>query len=171
MTWPTLHLGDIARDDAIHQLGGVLARDQILVERRDVDERGRVADGVVLVLVMHLVHADARNIPTTRGNSGSGKAEMFFREMRFRSAKAAPSISASSVSSVVKNFLTTEDTEDAEETCSCWIICSLDRYRQLLKPLHLTRSHADTNYARQAIALPATISSATMSCVPLPTRC
>ena len=52
------HLGDVARDDAVHQLGGVLARDQILVERRDVDERGRIADGVVLVLVMHFVHAD-----------------------------------------------------------------------------------------------------------------
>ena len=51
-------LVDVAGDDAVHQLGGVFAGDQVLVERRDVDERGGVADGVVLVLVMHLVDAD-----------------------------------------------------------------------------------------------------------------
>ena len=49
---------DVARDHAIHQLGRVLAGDQVLVERRDVDERRGVADGVVLVLVMHLIDAD-----------------------------------------------------------------------------------------------------------------
>ena len=49
---------DVARDHAIDELGGVFASDQILVERRDVDERTSVADGVVLVLVVHFVHAD-----------------------------------------------------------------------------------------------------------------
>ena len=49
---------DVARDHAIHQLGRILAGDQVLVERRDVDERRGVADGVVLVLVMHLIDAD-----------------------------------------------------------------------------------------------------------------
>ena len=49
---------DVASDDAVHQAGRVFAGDQILVQRRDVDERGRVANGVVLVLVMNFVHAD-----------------------------------------------------------------------------------------------------------------
>ncbi len=35
-----------------------LPRDQILVERRDIDQCAGIADGVVLVLVMHFVHAD-----------------------------------------------------------------------------------------------------------------
>ena len=38
--------------------GRVFAGDQIFVERCDIDERGGVADGVVLVLMMHLVNAD-----------------------------------------------------------------------------------------------------------------
>ena len=58
MTWPDFDLVDVASDDAVHQAGRIFAGDQILVERRDVDERGRVADGVVLVLVVHFVHAD-----------------------------------------------------------------------------------------------------------------
>ena len=49
---------DIARDNAVHEACRVLAGDQILVKRRDVDERGRVANGVVLVLMMHFIHAD-----------------------------------------------------------------------------------------------------------------
>src|SRR5262249_8632285 len=53
-----LHLVDVTGDDAIHQLGRVFAGDQILIQRRNVDERSRVANGVVLVLVMYLVHAD-----------------------------------------------------------------------------------------------------------------
>jgi hypothetical protein len=57
------HLADrdfvhIARDDAVHELGGVLARNQIFVEWRDIDQRARVADRVVLVLMMYFIHAD-----------------------------------------------------------------------------------------------------------------
>src|SRR5262249_8044914 len=48
---------DVARDDAIHEARGIGTGDAVFVERRDVDERGRIADSVVLVLVMHLVHA------------------------------------------------------------------------------------------------------------------
>ena len=33
-------------------------RDQVLVERSNVNQCRRIADGVVLVLMMHLVHAD-----------------------------------------------------------------------------------------------------------------
>ena len=49
---------DVARDHAIHQFGRILAGDQILVERRDIDQRAGVADRVVLVLVVHFIHAD-----------------------------------------------------------------------------------------------------------------
>src|SRR5215472_15317639 len=52
-----LHLVDVARDHAVHQLGGVLARDDVLVQRRDIDQRRRIANRVVLMLVMHLVGA------------------------------------------------------------------------------------------------------------------
>ena len=49
---------DIPRDDAVDETRGVGAGDAIFVKRRDVNERGGVADGVVLVLVMHFVDAD-----------------------------------------------------------------------------------------------------------------
>src|SRR5262249_11355991 len=39
------------------QLGGVATADQILVQRCDVNQSRRIADRVVLVLVMHFVHA------------------------------------------------------------------------------------------------------------------
>ena len=57
-----IHLADrelrrVARDDAIDELHRVLAAHAILEQRRDVDERRRVADRVVLVLVMRLVRA------------------------------------------------------------------------------------------------------------------
>src|SRR5579872_856239 len=55
---PDFHLVDVARDDAIHETGRVFAGDQILVERRDVDQRTSVPDRVVLVLVVHFVDAD-----------------------------------------------------------------------------------------------------------------
>src|SRR5437016_13301181 len=42
----------------IHQLGRVFSCDEIFVERRNIDQPGRVADRVVLVLVVHFVHAD-----------------------------------------------------------------------------------------------------------------
>ena len=49
---------DVARDDAVHQFGRILAGDQIFVEWRNINQSAGVADGVVLVLVMHFVHAD-----------------------------------------------------------------------------------------------------------------
>ena len=49
---------DVARDHPVHQFGGVAARDHVFVKRRDVDQRRRVPDGVVLVLVVRLVDAD-----------------------------------------------------------------------------------------------------------------
>jgi len=41
-----------------HQLGGIAPGDQVLVQRRDINQGRRIADGVVLVRVVHLVHAD-----------------------------------------------------------------------------------------------------------------
>src|SRR5262249_55799378 len=54
---PDLHLRDIARDQPVDEPGRVTSRHHVLEERRHVDERGRVADRVVLVLVMALVRA------------------------------------------------------------------------------------------------------------------
>lgn len=53
-----LHFVDVARDDAIDEFGGVLAGDEVLVKWRDVDERARIANSVVLVLMMHFINAD-----------------------------------------------------------------------------------------------------------------
>ena len=52
------HLRRVARDDAIDEPHRVGARHAVLEERRDVDQRAGVADGVVFVLVMRLVGAD-----------------------------------------------------------------------------------------------------------------
>src|SRR5262249_51014521 len=52
------HLRDVAGDQSVDEPGRIAAGDQVLEERRHVDERGRVADGVVLVLVVPLVGAD-----------------------------------------------------------------------------------------------------------------
>ncbi len=52
------HLGDVARDDAIDQTRGILSGNEVLEERRNIDERRRIADGVVLVLVVRLIGAD-----------------------------------------------------------------------------------------------------------------
>src|SRR5215469_6640411 len=49
---------DVASNDAVHQLGGAASGEQVFVQRRDIDQRSRIADGVVLVLVVHLVGAD-----------------------------------------------------------------------------------------------------------------
>ena len=49
---------DVAGDDTVDQLGGVGSGDEVFEERRDVDERGGIADGVVFVLVRHFVDAD-----------------------------------------------------------------------------------------------------------------
>src|ERR1041384_5460470 len=50
-------LGDIARDDAIEQACGVPSRDQVLVERRDVEQGRGAAHGVILAFVAELVRA------------------------------------------------------------------------------------------------------------------
>ena len=48
---------DVAGDDAVYELGGVAAGYAIFEKWGNIDERGGVADGVVLVLVVHLVDA------------------------------------------------------------------------------------------------------------------
>src|ERR1700690_2221867 len=52
------HLVDVARNDAVHQLGGIASGDEVLVQRSDVNQRRRIANRVVLVLVMDPVNAD-----------------------------------------------------------------------------------------------------------------
>ena len=59
---PDRDLRGVARDDAIHQARGVGPADDVLEQRRDVDQRGAVANRGVLVLVVRLVGAD-RVIP------------------------------------------------------------------------------------------------------------
>ena len=51
-------LVDVARDDAIDEARGIAAGDHVLVERRHVDQRRRIADGVVLVLMVSLIDTD-----------------------------------------------------------------------------------------------------------------
>src|SRR5581483_5855725 len=51
-------LVDVARDDAIYQARRVRAGDHVLIKRGDVDQRRRIADSVVLVLVVRLVSPD-----------------------------------------------------------------------------------------------------------------
>ncbi len=55
---PLGHFVDVARNDPVHQLGGIASGDQVLVQRRDVNQRRRIADSVVLMLMVHLIHAD-----------------------------------------------------------------------------------------------------------------
>src|SRR5208282_480332 len=50
---------DVASDDAVDEFGGVFSGDAIFEERRDVNQRGGIANGVVFVLVMHFVDADS----------------------------------------------------------------------------------------------------------------
>ena len=49
--------GDVARDDAVKEPLGIRAHDQVLVERRHVEQRRRAADSVVLAVVGELVRA------------------------------------------------------------------------------------------------------------------
>src|SRR5262249_2821881 len=49
------HVLHVARDDAVDESHRVETDHDVLVERRDVDERDRIANGVVLVLVVRLV--------------------------------------------------------------------------------------------------------------------
>ena len=52
------HFRDVPGNQAIDQAGGVRTRNQVFEQRRDVDERRRIANRVVLVFVMALVRAD-----------------------------------------------------------------------------------------------------------------
>src|SRR4030095_1122877 len=61
--WCVDHLADrdlphVARDDTIHEACRIFAGKPVLEERRDVDQRGGVANGVVLVFVMWFVRTD-----------------------------------------------------------------------------------------------------------------
>ena len=47
----------IASDDAVYQFQRVLAANVVLVQWRDVDQRRRIADRVILVVVHHVVGA------------------------------------------------------------------------------------------------------------------
>ena len=49
---------DVAGDDPVHQAGGIFAADHVFEKRTDVDEGGRIAYGVVLMLVVSFVNAD-----------------------------------------------------------------------------------------------------------------
>jgi hypothetical protein len=51
------HLRDVARNQPIDEARGIRASDEVFEQRRDVDQRRRVADGVVLVLVMPFIRA------------------------------------------------------------------------------------------------------------------
>ena len=52
---PLRAIGRVARDDAVHQHGRLGARDLVLAQGRDVEERGSAANRVVLVFVARLV--------------------------------------------------------------------------------------------------------------------
>src|SRR5207302_1754972 len=54
---PDFALGHVAGDDAIEQPGRVAARDPVLVEWGDVEQRRRAADRVILAVVRQLVGA------------------------------------------------------------------------------------------------------------------
>src|SRR5262249_51886751 len=49
---------DVPGDHPVDQLGGIATRDAVLEQRRDVDEGGGIANGVVFVLVVHFINAD-----------------------------------------------------------------------------------------------------------------
>jgi hypothetical protein len=72
--WCVIHLANgklrrIARDEQIDEPGRITSADEVLEERRDVDQRCRVADRVVLVLVVR--PGTYRVLPPNRDNSGS----------------------------------------------------------------------------------------------------
>ena len=52
------NLAQVARDDAIDQTRRIFSRNSIFEQRRDIDERRGIANGVVLVFVMSFVRAD-----------------------------------------------------------------------------------------------------------------
>jgi len=49
--------GYVPRHHAIDQPKRVFASDVVLVKRRDIDQSRRIADGVILVIVHHIVRA------------------------------------------------------------------------------------------------------------------
>ena len=60
---------NVTRNHAVHQPGGVAPCHPVFEERRDIDQRGGIADGIVLVLVVHLINADrviARPFPVVQ---------------------------------------------------------------------------------------------------------
>ena len=68
---PDLQRADVARHDAIEQPHRVRAADVVLVQRRDVEQRRRAPDRVVLAIVDELVRAGddvARPAPPRRGS-------------------------------------------------------------------------------------------------------
>src|SRR5439155_20496827 len=61
-------LGDVARDHAVEQPPRVAPGDQILLERRDVDDRGGIANRGVLAIGMRIVGGgDLMSRPATPG--------------------------------------------------------------------------------------------------------
>ena len=54
---PHGHFVDVARNHAVHELCRIAPADQVFEKRRHINQRRRIPDRVVLVLVMHLVHA------------------------------------------------------------------------------------------------------------------
>jgi hypothetical protein len=48
----------VARDHAIDQAGRILSRQPIFVQRRDIDQRRRISNRVVFVIVMRFIRAD-----------------------------------------------------------------------------------------------------------------
>src|SRR4030095_14322683 len=55
---PHRHSCNVTSDDAVDEHAGVAARDDVLEERRNIDQRGRVSDRVVFVFVMSFIRAD-----------------------------------------------------------------------------------------------------------------
>ncbi len=51
-------LRDVPSDDSVHKTCGVRPGDFVFEERRDIDQASRVANGIVLMIVSHLVCAD-----------------------------------------------------------------------------------------------------------------
>jgi len=49
---------DVAANDPVDKLGGTGAGDAVFEQRRNVNERGGIANRVVLMFVVHLVDAD-----------------------------------------------------------------------------------------------------------------
>ena len=85
--------GDVARDDAIEQARRVAPADAVLVERRDVEQRRRAADRVVLALVRELVRARddvARPAPPRMAHAQRGGARVKRRRSQHEGKNKRP---------------------------------------------------------------------------------